>query len=233
MKKVKVKMSRMLETFGCEVVSDYIPQSQLRVFTRLGLGTRVLKVKKRKNGLTSSGAPNLCHDNCALLKKTFGGRHIKGYWVNHGEVCKHAITGKPRVATVLVWHSVWITPEGVAIDPTMHINELEGKESRDYSMFIPVAEVSDKLFVDGRDMILPMNPKEDGVVLTEGYDETHERVVVTIGELSQQRIYHTGTHKTHNGIKKYNSSLGEGSYFIKPSTATNRVLNDTGFALAA
>ncbi len=227
MKKVKVKMSRMLETFGCEVVSDYIPQSQLRVFTRLGLGTRVLKVKKRQNGLTASGAPNLCHDNSALLKKTFGGRHIKGYWI------VPLMEGVPSLGTQMIWHSIWITPEGVAIDPTMTRDELDGEVSRDYSMFIPVAEVTEKLFVTARDFVIPHNPKEKGVLLTEGFDGDHKREAVTIGELSQHRIYETGTPKTHNGIKEYNSSLGEGSYFTKPSTATNRVLNDKGFALAA
>jgi hypothetical protein len=216
------KLENIKETFGCEQITDLIPANQMRVFVRLGLGTRVLKVTKRKKGLTASGQPNQCHANVALLKKRFGGRHIKGYWV---DTCP--VIGK----TALIWHSIWITPEGVAIDPTMTKDELEGAPSRDFTMFIPVAEGGAKTVVMGRDMIVTRNPKETGVHLMRGFDAHFEQEVVTIGQLSHKKVYIQTQVK--DVVTKYNASESTCTWFATPSTATNEVLVGENFKVAA
>ncbi|MDB2390800.1 hypothetical protein N9X12_06240 [Alphaproteobacteria bacterium] len=218
------KLGHIKETFGCEQITDYIPASQMRVFIRLGLGTRVLKVTKRKSGLTSSGLPNKCHDNVALLVKTYGGKWVKGYWV--------AKDNTDHV-TELVWHSVWITPEGVAIDPTMCRYEMMGiKPSRDFTMFIPVQTVTEKLAVSGRDMKLTENPKEDGVKLLRGFDNYHMEEWVTIAQLSHRKVYDAEDNK-HADVTHWNKAHGKKTAFTQPSTATNRVLVGEEFKHAA
>jgi hypothetical protein len=218
------KLGHIKETFGCEQLNDYIPASQMRVFIRLGLGTRVLKVQKRKNGLTASGLPNMCHDNAALLERMFGGKWVKGYWV---------VKDNENHVEKLIWHSVWITPEGVAIDPTMLRTEMMGLEpSRDFTMFIPVQTVTNKLAVIGRDMELTANPKEDGVLLVEGFDGDHERECVSIAQLSHRKVYDAQDNK-HAPVDLWNKSYGKKTAFTKPSTATNRVLVGEEFKHAA
>ena len=46
-------------TFGCEVSNDYIPKNQMDLLRKIGL-RNFIKVKRRKNGMTSSMKPNCC-----------------------------------------------------------------------------------------------------------------------------------------------------------------------------
>ena len=91
-------------TFGCEVSNDYIPKNQMELLRKIGL-QNIIKVKRRKNGMTSSMKPKGCHSNVRILVEQFGGKQLVGYGI-----CEE---GKRPFR--IYYHSVWITPEGNAV----------------------------------------------------------------------------------------------------------------------
>jgi hypothetical protein len=117
------------ESFGCEVVKDHFPTKIEKLRKKLGLG-RVLVVKRRKNGMTSSGAQHMCHSNVSKLVKHYGGRQLLGYIVfEDGDGVYD-----------FLYHSVWITPEGIAVDVTdygVHLQDASNDLSQSIH-FIPV-----------------------------------------------------------------------------------------------
>lgn len=239
MKDMKIaakKMGRMIETFGCEILTDYISKDKVRAFEKLDLGTRVLKVKRRSSGLTGSGVANRCHQNVGLLVENFGGRHIMGFALLH--------FGSGIGA---VWHSVWVTPEGVAVDPTLHANEMEtllaGEEKNEitYTDFIPVTERSDYVDVYGENFLVMNDVKTSGVIVIRNKTEatpTLERVQrnvekrIPLKDFTKQSIYEVITKMFLNKVgrgedirEKYVRSLEqEGGGFLRPSPYTNKHL---------
>ena len=67
-------------TFGCEVSNDYIPKNQMDLLRKIGL-RNIIKVKRRKNGMTSSMKPNGCHSNVRILVERYGGKQLLGYMI--------------------------------------------------------------------------------------------------------------------------------------------------------
>jgi len=93
--------------YGCDIEKS-VPQF-LRRFVDKILGLEEMKrVPIRTKGLTGSGKKNECHQNVLGLVKRFGGQQLRGYMVNMFEY--HHIS--------LVFHTVWITPEGKCVDVT-------------------------------------------------------------------------------------------------------------------
>ena len=71
-----------MKKYGCEspTRNSSIPKSVLRFLRKHGIKDPII-VPKRKNGLTSSGEYNECHQNVWELVKTFGGKQLQGYMV--------------------------------------------------------------------------------------------------------------------------------------------------------
>ncbi len=140
-KKVAVKEREELEntvSFGCDVVKkEELPSVVNRLVSTMELN-KVIKVPQRKNGMTSSGKANCCHPNVQLLVDTYGGERLVGYMVD--------TTPFPHIGllTELLFHSVWITPEGKLVDVTkkrtkpteLRVIKIED----DVQYFIPVAK---------------------------------------------------------------------------------------------
>ena len=144
-KRYGIPKSQKIETkntFGCEVSNDYLPKNQMELLGKIGL-RNIIKVKHRKNGMTSSMIPNGCHSNVRILVEQFGGKQLVGYGI-----CEE---GKRPFH--IFYHSVWITPEGKVIDPTS-LPEDEIKE--DYTYFSPVFIYQDDGFwIDGMSILFP------------------------------------------------------------------------------
>ena len=144
-KKNGIPKSQKIETkntFGCEVSNDYIPKNQMELLGKIGL-RNIIKVKHRKNGMTSSMKMNGCHSNVRKLVEQFGGKQLVGYVV-HKEIREYPFQ--------IYYHSVWITPEGKVIDPT---SLPEDRIKEDYTYFSPVfIYQNDGFWIDGKDIIL-------------------------------------------------------------------------------
>ena len=107
-KKFGIPKSQKIETkntFGCEISNDYIPKNQMELLGKIGL-RNIIKVKRRKRGMTSSMKKNGCHQNVRILVEQFGGKQLVGYGIS-------------KDPFFLYYHSVWITPEGKVIDTTI------------------------------------------------------------------------------------------------------------------
>ena len=143
-KKFGIPKSQKIETkntFGCEVSNDYIPKNQMELLGKIGL-RNIIKVKHRKNGMTSSMNMNGCHSNVRILVEQFGGKQLVGYVIEKE---------KDGIPFHIFYHSVWITPEGKVIDPTS-LPEDEMKE--DYTYFSPVFIYQDDGFwIEGMNIL--------------------------------------------------------------------------------
>ena len=133
-----IKSSLTTSSYGCDVVKkEELPSVVNRLVSTMGLN-KVIKVPQRKNGMTSSGKVNCCHPNVQLLVDTYGGERLVGYMVDS--------TPFPHIGllTELLFHSVWITPEGKLVDVTKkktkptELRVIEVEEDVQY--FIPVAK---------------------------------------------------------------------------------------------
>ena len=143
-------------TFGCEVSNDYIPKNQMDLLRKIGL-RNIIKVKRRKNGMTSSMKSNGCHSNVRILVEQVGGKQLLGYMIcGGGGLFDTEQNGEEPFQ--MVYHSVWITPEGKVIDPTSSNDECkkeETKNEREYTYFSPVFIYQDDGFwIDGMNILL-------------------------------------------------------------------------------
>ena len=153
-KKFGIPKSQKIETkntFGCEISNDYIPKNQMELLGKIGL-RNIIKVKRRKRGMTSSMKKNGCHQNVRILVEQFGGKQLVGYVVR-------------KDPFYLYYHSVWITPEGKVIDTTISM-------SKDFTYFSPVFIYQDDGFwIDGSNIILTNNLVKRGFYYcSENYD---------------------------------------------------------------
>jgi hypothetical protein len=114
---------------GCEFADDLLSPI-IKSWLVKNNFKNTLKVPFRKNGMTSSGYQYKCHQNVHNLVKAYGGKRLGGY-----AVC----IDDDADAVQFLSHSVWVTPEGNAVDVT---------PSNDYSFdplylhFLPVVEES-------------------------------------------------------------------------------------------
>jgi hypothetical protein len=143
------------ETFGCEVCNDLLSTNQKKILEKIGLGN-IIKVKRRNEGLTSSGISGKCHSNVRKLVELIGGKQLVGYVVQtnvgyRGERCVQFYN-----------HSVWITPEGKVADPTMSVN----RHKYNMTYFIPIfVYQEDNVWTFSMDLMFPENFENVGYIL--------------------------------------------------------------------
>jgi len=100
---------RMLNTrsFRRRAVADLKP-----IIKNLGLQEAV-KVKIRKNGITSVGGLNCCHANASYFALMFGGECVRGFYIDVKSV------DELGDLSLMYSHSVWKTPEGELVDVSL------------------------------------------------------------------------------------------------------------------
>ena len=77
---------------------------------------RPIKVSVRKKGKLSNGVLGKCHNNVCEVVKHLGGKQVTGYYVQRLDKIN---------STVLLHHSIWLSPEGNYVDVTFSKNEFE------------------------------------------------------------------------------------------------------------
>lgn len=118
--------NEVTSNYGCEVAKLSVPKQVSRFLRKHGL-KNTISVPVRKSGLTGSGKANQCHSNVYKLVKVYGGKQLLGFGVNTARSLY--LDGTDKLPTHLqwqdtpdtlrlYWHSVWITPEGKAVDVT-------------------------------------------------------------------------------------------------------------------
>ena len=111
------------DTYKCEVVKNLNLKVKNKL-NRSGIGCFVIKVPVRKNGMTGSGFKKECHVNSALLVKKYGGNVLREYLL---------LLSENNIFS-LFFHSVWVTPEGFAVDVTAN----NFSNTPDFVYFIPL-----------------------------------------------------------------------------------------------
>jgi len=95
----------MNKKYGCDVVDeDELKQvfgdEFIDDLKKMGV-VEVLRLNRRKKGMTSSGDELGCHYNVMSLVSAFGGRHKHGF----------LIESKDKKEGLLAFHSAWLSPE--------------------------------------------------------------------------------------------------------------------------
>jgi len=119
--------------YGCDIEKS-VPQYVRRFVDKMGLG-EMIRVPIRTKGLTGSGTRKKCHSNVLGIVKRFEGQILRGYSVN---VFKTGYVS-------LLYHSVWITPEGKSVCITNNYDNKDlqtedciiRKGDKEYMLFLP------------------------------------------------------------------------------------------------
>jgi hypothetical protein len=203
-----IKQSQVNNTFGCEVSDDYLNINQKKILKKIGLAN-VLKVTRRKKGMTSSGIGGQCHGNVYKLVNLYGGQQLLGYALQTN-------SGYDGLRCFQVyWHSVWITPEGKLVDPTESVIKC------DHTYFSPVVLYrNDNVWTQGLDMFFPEEYEEIKYILSG--DDLHPDAVIPFFTLSWKTSIHSGdVGKTPEGL------INQLSGFTKPSLFTGKSYSET------
>ena len=211
-------------TFGCEVSNDYISKNHMELLRKIGL-RNIIKVKRRKNGKTSSMKSGGCHRNVRILVELCGGKQILGYTI-------HKERGD-KIPFQIQYHSVWITPEGEVIDPTKDLDDPTNE--KEYTYFSPVYIYQDDGFwIDGENLLLPDDLVKKGFYICErdfGGGEISPYgfgYVFPLTELSWRNTLHSNLFQSkEERLEKTNEHLhDELGGFTEPSSynKTNKVV---------
>ena len=111
--------------YGCEIAQIDLPFTTKNLLLKYGF-TAPIKVPVRRNCMTGSGIAQQCHANVMSLVAIYGGYRLGGYVVD----C--VVDDNGNEMTLFISHSVWVTPEGKAVDVTAH-----NFTDEDYVLFIP------------------------------------------------------------------------------------------------
>ncbi|MBC8294941.1 MAG: hypothetical protein H8E55_03980 [Pelagibacterales bacterium] len=102
--------------YGCKVVTGkglqkHFSDEVISNLNNIGM-KKLLILKRRKKGLTSSGNEASCHNNVELLVASLGGKHKHGYLLEGNTDDKKSIDENGKITEfLLVYHSAWLTPE--------------------------------------------------------------------------------------------------------------------------
>ena len=219
-KRYGIPKSQKIETkntFGCEVSNDYLPKNKMELLGKIGL-RNIIKVKRRKRGMTSSMKMNGCHSNVRILVEQFGGKQLVGYVIEKE---------KDGIPFHIFYHSVWITPEGKVIDPTS-LPEDEIKE--DYTYFSPVFIYQDDGFwIEGNDIIFPNDLVKKGYYICDrdfggGLENPFDDgFIFPLKNLCWRNTLFSNLHETkEERLKSTHESLQNGG-FTEPSIKEQRL----------
>jgi|TARA_B110000881_G_scaffold216097_1_gene231153 hypothetical protein len=229
-KRYGIPKSQKIETkntFGCEVSNDYIPKNQMELLGKIGL-RNIIKVKRRKNGMTSSMKPNGCHSNVRILVERCGGKQLLGYMIcGGGGLFDTEQNGEEPFQ--IVYHSVWITQEGEVIDPTL--SNYETDNERGFTYFSPIfIYQNDGFWIYGYNLIFPKELLEKGFYVCDedyggGVKDRGGDFVFPLNQLCWKTTLHSNLFMTkEERIKSRYEHFHDGSGgFTEPSIKEQRL----------
>jgi len=136
--------------YGCEIAHGEFSLSTELWLRKSGFNSPIL-VPVRRNCMTGSGFANQCHSNVLNLVTIYGGHRLGGYLVTN------AVDELGNNITIFFSHSVWVTPEGKAVDVTAH-NFTDDRSV----VFIPKFKETKNSNILA-DFVLPKSINKDGV----------------------------------------------------------------------
>lgn len=165
--------------------------------------TQVMKVPRRKRGMTGSGIKHDCHWNARLLTRTYGGSSLLGY----------AVTLCPQDGVVVFHsHTVWKTPEGKVVCVTQN-----GDANEDAIIFLPIAQYDPSKEIYWTNNIL-FHPTE-GITV---YRSPENGVCSMVHKLTNKKLKRTTIRDVLLDYKN-EPDVSEGGGFTEPSTATGKL----------
>jgi hypothetical protein len=155
---------KKIDNYGCENITSAMPNAYRKLMKQLDVKS-ILKVPKRRRGLTSSGKPNHCHGNVRMLVDVFGGCEVYGY-----SLCAMNTTS---TQVAFIPHSVWMTPEGKLVEVINTKDEDDAKyiwfeKIIGCTVFAPVSKlygVSPIGRTDNWSFVVHQNHKECGIFM--------------------------------------------------------------------
>jgi len=199
----------------------------------LNLPTKPVKVKIRKNGITSCGLPNDCHYNVAYFVKKFGGRRVAGYLlesqredtqpvsitnIQTGDTLRLPILDghEKDIRHSIYHHSVWETPEGKLVDVT---NKGYGTKS-EFVYFLPLSYLNPSVehhIIDGdfdcwdnvhRGVRFFYHAENKYKTISWKRFKVNKKLVSDILDVHKLNLYKTGQYQDWvNKVLKFQSSL--------------------------
>jgi len=199
------------ETYGCEVVTDLLSTNQKKILEKIGLGD-VLSVKRRDKGLTSSGIGGECHSNVRKLVELCGGKQLIGFGVQTN------VYYKGEICLQFMGHSVWITPEGELVDPTVSSND----HKYNFTNFIPInVYQEDNVWTHLMDMMFPKDFEKSGYILQGDKSEPNDMRLPF-----ESLRWETSVGSMKCTDEEINSVLNGNGGFTKPSLSTGKTYDE-------
>jgi len=124
----------IVRDLGCLDGKKLVPKKLLRVL-RKNTTNPILRVPRRKRGMTSSGKVLFCHKNVERLVQIIGGNQVVGYelQIGVGPTRKYK-----RYLSRLVLHSVWESPEGKLFDVSKREHDPDFGRNENEILFVPM-----------------------------------------------------------------------------------------------
>jgi hypothetical protein len=138
--------------YNCEDAYDELPLYG-KLFVQKYIKKTPIKVPVRRNCMTGSGIDGECHLNVMELVTAGRGNFLTGLLIQTGI----PVDGENWLA--FVCHTVWITPEGKAVDVTAHNYSYHRK----FEIFIPLCDTEPLMLT--KDFILNEDITQDILVI--------------------------------------------------------------------
>lgn len=188
--------------YNCEHAYDELPLFA-KYFIQKYIKKIPIKVPVRRNCMTGSGVRNHCHSNVMELVDAGRGNFLSG-------LCVRIIETPTGIRWVkFIDHSVWITPEGKAVDVTAH-NFCE----KDFIILIPLY---DKNPVQGiHNFFVDETYKRTGINVR--WLDTHHHFVISSALFNLNKLKYSVVDMDLESLKQ----KGDIGGFTLPSTATGK-----------
>ena len=220
---------KKIDNYGCENITSAMPNAYRKLMKQLDVKS-ILKVPKRRRGLTSSGEQNCCHGNVRKLVDVFGGCEVYGY-----SLCAMNTTS---TQVAFIPHSVWMTPEGKLVEVINSNDEYEPEylwfeKVSGFTVFAPVSKlygVSQSGRTDDFTFIVHQNLKEKGIFVMSrmGNDVSDEGIQDRFNR--GKTIPFTKSFRSKNLRKKENFKRTywdrDWGGFSKPSISTGKTFKE-------
>jgi hypothetical protein len=173
-----------------------------------------LRVPVRRNCMTGSGTPNMCHFNVDSLAQTYGGYRLTGYLITN--------VGADPSKFAFIEHSVWITPEGKAVDVTAH-----NFETSTHVVFIPLTRnlIRAKKYIN---FLIKKDFLQSGVSIVHRDPQLNNSQILIIpsSKFNRKLLTLESIEQNAETVSEWKKKTFENGGFSQPSTCTGKYWNE-------
>jgi len=208
-----MKKTSSFAQYDCPSALNVIPTFLRRWIAKHNFPIPLL-VPVRRNCMTGSGLPNMCHFNVDILVRTYGGYRLTGYVITNST--------DDLSYFEFVEHSVWITPEEKAVDVTAH-----NFETSTHVVFIPLTRdlIHAKQYLN---FSIRKDYLQSGVSILYRDFQTDSLKTLTIpsSKFSKKCLIVVPGEDNAETISDWKTETMECGGFSKPSTCTGKTWNE-------